>query len=321
MQELIDDVFLSAFGTQTLASITDSARVPIDGPADLAFTSDSFVVDPIFFPGGDIGKLAVCGTVNDLAVSGASPLALSFSVIIEEGTAIADLRRIAESARDAAEQAGVQIVTGDTKVVNRGAADGVFVNTAGLGQMVSTRDLAPAAIRPGDRIVVSNSIGDHGAAIMVARGDLGLETDLISDCRPLNAPCLLLANKFDGLRVMRDATRGGVAAVLNEFAQVSGTAAVIDEGLLPLKAEVRGVSELLGLDPLFLANEGLFVAIIAPEQATEAVSALKQQSGCELAEIIGEIRVEPGGTLIMNALLGGQRLVDMPDGEQLPRIC
>lgn len=321
MQDLIDDVFLSAFGSQTLASITDSARITLEGAGDLAFTSDSFVVHPIFFPGGDIGKLAVCGTVNDLAVAGASPLALSFSVIIEEGMAIADLRRIAESARKAADQAAIQIVTGDTKVVNRGAADGIFVNTAGIGQMTSTRELAPAAIRPNDKIIVSSSIGDHGAAIMVARGDLGLETDLASDCRPLNEPCLLLAETFDGLRVMRDATRGGVAAVLNEFAQASGTAAVIEEGLLPLKPEVRGVSELLGLDPLFLANEGLFVAVIAPQQAEEAVSALARMPGCEKAAIIGEVRPEPSGALVMNALLGGQRLVDMPDGEQLPRIC
>lgn len=321
MQDLIDDVFLSAFGSLTLASITDSARIAHDKAGDLAFTTDSFVVHPIFFPGGDIGKLAVCGTVNDLAVAGASPLALSFSVIIEEGMAIADLRRIAQSARNAADQANVRIVTGDTKVVDRGAADGIFVNTAGIGQVTSKRELVPSAIRPGDKIVVSSSIGDHGAAIMVARGDLGLETDLTSDCRPLNEPCLLLTEKFQGLRVMRDATRGGVAAVLNEFAQASGTAAVIEEALLPLKPEVRGVSELLGLDPLFLANEGLFVAIIAPEQAAEAVSALTQLPGCEKAAIIGEARADPSGALVMNALLGGQRLVDMPDGEQLPRIC
>jgi len=221
----------------------------------------------------------------------------------------------------AADEAGVSIVTGDTKVVNRGCADGLFINTAGIGKMQPGLNLSPKNICTGDRVLVSNSIGEHGAAIMVARGDLGLETDLISDCRSLVPMCTSLAQSIPGLRAMRDATRGGVAAVLNEFAQSSGTAIVIDEASLPLKAQTRGVSEILGLDPLYLANEGLFVAVVSSEDADAAVAALQDMPGAENATLIGEVQDDPVGVLIMNAMLGGQRLVDMPDGDQLPRIC
>ena len=320
MQDLIDDIFLSEFGSNNLSELNDSARIEA-GSDTLAFTTDSFVVDPIFFPGGDIGKLAVCGTVNDLAVSGAQPIALSFSVIVEEGFAISELRQIACSARAASDEAGVSIVTGDTKVVNRGCADGIFINTAGIGKIPAGLDLSPGNIRTGDRVLVSNSIGDHGAAIMVARGDLGLETDLISDCRSLVSMCSELSQSCPGLRAMRDATRGGVAAVLNEFAEASTSAIFIDEASLPLKKEVRGVSEILGLDPLYLANEGLFVAVVSEDDADTAVALLRSMQGAENATLIGEVRADPAGVLIMNAMLGGQRLVDMPDGEQLPRIC
>ena len=320
MQDLIDDIFLSEFGSNNLSELNDSARIEA-GSDTLAFTTDSFVVDPIFFPGGDIGKLAVCGTVNDLAVSGAQPMALSFSVIVEEGFAISELRQIAGSARAAADEAGVSIVTGDTKVVNRGCADGIFINTAGIGKIPAGSDLSPRNIRAGDRVLVSNSIGEHGAAIMVARGDLGLETDLISDCRSLVSMCTQLSQSCPGLRAMRDATRGGVAAVLNEFAEASTSAIFIDEAGLPLKKEVRGVSEILGLDPLYLANEGLFVAVVSEDDADTAVALLRSMQGAENATLIGEVQADPAGVLIMNAMLGGQRLVDMPDGEQLPRIC
>jgi len=320
MQDLIDDVFLSEFGSISFSELNDSARIE-PGPDSLAFTTDSFVIDPIFFPGGDIGKLAVCGTVNDLAVSGAQPIALSFSVIVEEGFSIAELRTIARSARVAADEAGVSIVTGDTKVVNRGCADGLFINTAGIGKIQPELNLSPKNICSGDRVLVSSSIGEHGAAIMVARGDLGLETDLISDCRSLVSMCTTLAEAVPGLRAMRDATRGGVAAVLNEFADASGTAIVIDEASLPLKTEVRGVSEILGLDPLYLANEGLFVAVVSAADADAAVATLRDMPGGEDATLIGQVRDDPAGVLIMNAMLGGQRLVDMPDGDQLPRIC
>ena len=320
MQDLIDDIFLSEFGSNNLSELNDSARIEA-GSDTLAFTTDSFVVDPIFFPGGDIGKLAVCGTVNDLAVSGAQPMALSFSVIVEEGFAISELRQIAGSARAAADEAGVSIVTGDTKVVNRGCADGIFINTAGIGKIPAGLDLSPRNIRAGDRVLVSNSIGEHGAAIMVARGDLGLETDLISDCRSLVSMCTQLSQSCPGLRAMRDATRGGVAAVLNEFAEASTSAIFIDEAGLPLKKEVRGASEILGLDPLYLANEGLFVAVVSEDDADTAVALLRSMQGAENATLIGEVQADPAGVLIMNAMLGGQRLVDMPDGEQLPRIC
>ena len=297
MQDLIDDVFLSEFGSYNLADMNDSARIEAS-PDALAFTTDSFVIDPIFFPGGDIGKLAVYGTVNDLAVSGAQPIALSFSIIVEEGFAISDLRQIARSAKVAADEAGVSIVTGDTKVVNRGCADGIFINTAGVGKIQSDLILSPKNICVGDRVLVSNGIGDHGAAIMVARGELGLESDLISDCRSLVSMCTTLAQSIPGLRAMRDATRGGVAAVLNEFAAASGTGIIIDEASLPLKAEVRGVSEILGLDPLYLANEGLFVAIVSEADADDAVATLRKIPGAENATLIGEVRADPAGALI-----------------------
>ena len=320
MQALIDEIFLAEFGTQHLSDLNDSARIEA-GSNTLAFTTDSFVIDPIFFPGGNIGKLAVCGTVNDLAVSGAKPVALSFSVIVEEGFKLEDLKKIARSAKIEADIAGVSIVTGDTKVVNRGGADGIFINTAGIGEVQSGLHLSPKNISAGDRVLVSNSIGEHGAAIMVARDDLGLETELISDCRCLVSLCTELAQSVPGLKAMRDATRGGVAAVLNEFAQASGTAIFIDEASLPLKPEVRGVSEILGLDPLYLANEGLFVAVVSEAEADAAVAALQKLPGGESATLIGEVRADPSGVLVMNAMLGGQRLVDMPDGDQMPRIC
>ena len=320
MQALIDEIFLAEFGTQHLSDLNDSARIEA-GSNTLAFTTDSFVIDPIFFPGGNIGKLAVCGTVNDLAVSGAKPVALSFSVIVEEGFKLEDLKQIARSAKIEADIAGVSIVTGDTKVVNRGGADGIFINTAGIGEIQSGLHLSPKNISAGDRVLVSNSIGEHGAAIMVARDDLGLETELISDCRCLVSLCTELAQSVPGLKAMRDATRGGVAAVLNEFAQASGTAIFIDEASLPLKPEVRGVSEILGLDPLYLANEGLFVAVVSEAEADAAVAALQKLPGGESATLIGEVRADPSGVLVMNAMLGGQRLVDMPDGDQMPRIC
>ena len=246
---------------------------------------------------------------------------MSFSVIVEEGFKLEDLKKIARSAKIEADIAGVSIVTGDTKVVNRGGADGIFINTAGIGEIQSGLHLSPKNISAGDRVLVSNSIGEHGAAIMVARDDLGLETELISDCRCLVSLCTELAQSVPGLKAMRDATRGGVAAVLNEFAQASGTAIFIDEASLPLKPEVRGVSEILGLDPLYLANEGLFVAVVSEAEADAAVAALQKLPGGESATLIGEVRADPSGVLVMNAMLGGQRLVDMPDGDQMPRIC
>ena len=325
MRDLVEDVFLAAFSGGPILALEDQARLPLDGWAEpggqLAFTTDSFVVDPIFFPGGDIGRLAVCGTVNDLAVGGARPLALSCSVILEEGLPVDDLRRIAASMRDAAAEAGVDIVTGDTKVVHRGAVDKIFINTAGIGVIPRGLDLGARQIRPGDAILVSGTIGDHGAAIMAARDDLGLSADLASDCRPLNLLIQPLLDAVAGVRAMRDATRGGVAAVLNEFAQSSGMGCAIREDRLPLSATVRGISEILGLDPLYLANEGLFVAVVEGGQAEAAVETLRGLPGGAAAAVIGEVRDGPAGALVMTSLLGGERLVDMLDGDQLPRIC
>jgi len=325
MRDLIDDVFVSRFSARTVSDMEDQARIPLAGLTEsggqLAFTTDSFVVDPIFFPGCDIGKLAVCGTVNDLAVGGARPLALSCSVILEEGFPIDDLRIISASMGRAADEAGVEIVTGDTKVVHRGAADKIFINTAGIGLIPEGRDLGAAHIRPGDAILINSTMGEHGAAVMAARDDLGLSTDLVSDCRALNHLTEALLAAVPGVKAMRDATRGGVAAVLNEFAQTAGVCCRIEEDRLPLKPEVRGVSEILGLDPLYLANEGLFVAIVQAAQAEQALDALRCQPGGEAAAIIGEIHDQPAGAMIMTSLFGGERLVDMLDGEQLPRIC
>jgi len=325
MRDLIDDVFLSNFSDRPVSDMEDQARISLEAfsgvGGQLAFTTDSFVIDPIFFPGGDIGKLAVCGTVNDLAVGGARPLALSCSVILEEGFPIDDLRKISASLSLAARDAGVSIVTGDTKVVHRGAADKIFITTSGIGVIPAGRDLGARHIRPGDAILINSTMGEHGAAVMAVRDDLGLSTDLISDCRALCHATDALLAAVPGVRAMRDATRGGVAAVLNEFAQTAGVCCLIEEDRLPLKPEVRGISEILGLDPLYLANEGLFVAIVEPNQAEQALEVLRRQPGGEAAAVIGEVRDQPAGAMVMTSLFGGERLVDMADGEQLPRIC
>lgn len=325
MRMLIDDVFLNAFSGGTIIHAEDQARLDIDPLRQagdrLAFTTDSFVVDPIFFPGGDLGRLAVTGTVNDLAVGGARPLALSCAVILEEGFPLAKLQRIATSMRQAADEARVRIVTGDTKVVQRGAADKIFINTAGIGVIPEGRDLAATKVLEGDVILVNSSMGEHGATIMAARGDLRLETELQTDCRPLNALVDVLLKAAPNTRAIRDATRGGVATVLNEFAQAAGLACYIDEARLPLKNEVRGLSEILGLDPIYLANEGLFVAVLPAAEGEAAIAALRNVAGGKDACIIGDLRREPKGKLVMTSLFGGDRLVDMMSGDQLPRIC
>ena len=249
------------------------------------------------------------------------PLALSCAVILEEGFPLSELQRIVESMRQAADDAGVKIVTGDTKVVQRGAADKIFVNTAGIGVIPEGRDLAATTIVEGDVILVNSSMGEHGATIMAARGDLGLETRLQTDCRPLHMLVDALLKAAPNTRAIRDATRGGVATVLNEFAQAADLACYIEEACLPLKEEVRGLSEILGLDPLYLANEGLFVAVLPAEQGEAAIAALRDEAGGEDACIIGDLRAEPKGNLVMTSLFGGDRLVDMMSGDQLPRIC
>lgn len=321
MHRLIGELFLEAFADPELARLEDQARLPkLSGK--LAFTTDAFVVDPIFFAGGDIGKLAVCGTVNDLAVGGAKPLYLSCAFILEEGLALADLRRIAYSMREAAAEAGVRIVTGDTKVVPKGAADKVFITTCGVGEIPEDRELGAARVRPGDKILVSGPIGEHGAAILAARGELGMDGPLASDCRPLNRLIEhLLAACPQGVCALRDPTRGGIAAVANEFAAVSGCCLRLFEAQIPVREEVRGLCELLGIDPWHLACEGQFLAVVAPEVAEEALAALRAHPDGQEAALVGVVEATPSKTVVLHTVFGGQRLLDLPEGEPLPRIC
>ncbi len=322
MRDLIEDVFIVAFRPDAMedqARLTDPAFLAPG--ARLAFTTDSFVVTPIEFPGGDIGRIAVCGTVNDLAVGGARPLWLSAAFIIEEGFEIARLRRIVASMVHAAAEAGVRIVTGDTKVVGRGGADGLFVTTAGVGVIAPGVNLAAERVRPGDVAIVNGVLGDHGAAILAARGDMALSVEIESDCQPLNQLMQAVAIAAPDVRAARDATRGGLASALNEIAEASGTGIEIDETLLPLRREVKGVCEILGLDPLYLANEGTLVLFVPPDQAAAALAAMRGTKAGRDAVVIGKAVAGHPGTVVMQTIFGGKRIVDMLVGEQLPRIC
>ena len=310
---LVEQVFLPELDNPLLAPLADAALLDVKGTR-LAFTTDSFVVRPLFFPGGDIGSLAVNGTVNDLAVSGARPLALSAGLVIEEGFPVADLRRIAASLARAAATAGVAVAAGDTKVVERGSADGVFVNTSGVGVVAPRVQLGPERVQPGDRVLVSGPIGDHGIAVLAARGDLKLELDLVSDCASVLRPAQRLLALGDAVRVMRDPTRGGLATTLNELA--TGVSIVLDEQALPVRPAVQGACEILGLDPLYIANEGKIVAIVAPEVADAARAALGRR-----AVVIGEVRAHDPGLVLLDTAVGGTRVVDMLVGDPLPRIC
>lgn len=325
MKDLIDDVFVSAFDNRLLAPLEDQARLDLAVLATagdrLAFTTDSFVVDPIFFPGGDIGKLAVCGTVNDLAVGGAKPLYLSCAAIIEEGVELDVLRRISASMAEAAREAGVQIITGDTKVVQKGACDKVFLTTTGVGVIRPGLNLGADRMRPGDVIIVNGVLGDHGAAILGARGDMQLDSPIESDCAPLNGLIEALLAAAPGTRAIRDATRGGVATVLNEFAAASNIAIEIDEAATPVRSEVKGFCEILGLDPLYLANEGRIVAVVPASEATAAVAALEGHMYGHGAAVTGVAKHGEPGRVTMKTIFGGTRIVDMLVGEQLPRIC
>lgn len=322
MRDLIEDVFTSVFlppGTEDQARLMDPSL--LEPGAQLAFTTDSFVVSPMEFPGGDIGKIAVCGTVNDLAVGGGRPLWLSAAFVIEEGVPIAVLRRIAASMQDAADAAGVRIVTGDTKVVGKGSGDGVFVTTSGVGVIPPGRDLRADRVRPGDVAIVNGLLGDHGAAILAARGDMALTTDIASDCQPLNHLMEAVLAAAPDVRAARDATRGGLASALNEIADAAGVGVEIVETDLPLRAEVKGVCEILGLDPLYLANEGTLVLFAPPEQAAAALAAMRASPAGRGACIIGQATAAHPRMVVMRTLLGGARIVDMLVGEQLPRIC
>lgn len=322
MRDLIEDVFVSVFQPD---GMEDQAR--LESPllaqpgAKLAFTTDSFVVQPLEFPGGDIGRIAVCGTVNDLVVGGAMPLWLSAAFIIEEGCEVELLRRVVVSMRMAADEAGVRIVTGDTKVVERGAADKLFVTTAGVGVIPPGRTLLAGNVQVGDVAIVNGVLGNHGAAILAARGDMMFEADIMSDCQPLGALMEAVIAAAPDVRCARDATRGGLASALNEIAQASGMGIEIDEAALPLRAEVKGVCELLGLDPLYLANEGALVLFVPEQQAQAALAAMRRVAAGRDAAIIGRAVATRQPRVVMRSQFGGSRIVDMLVGEQLPRIC
>jgi hydrogenase expression/formation protein HypE len=325
MKDLIDDVFVEAFDNAALAPLEDQARFDLAAIAAhgdrLAFTTDSFVVDPLIFPGGDIGKLAVCGTVNDLAVGGARPLYLSCAVIIEEGVTLELLRQIARSMAVAAREAGVEIVTGDTKVVHKGACDKLFITTTGIGAIREGVVLGAHLAQAGDAILVNGLLGDHGAAILGARGDMALDTPIESDCASLHGLIEALLAAAPNVRAMRDATRGGLATVLNEIAASSEVAIEIDETRTPIREEVKGFCEILGLDPLYLANEGKIVAVVPAEEAEAALAAMQAHPLGRGASIIGSVNQGEAGRVTMRTVFGGRRIVDMLVGEQLPRIC
>ncbi len=322
-QTLIEGLLVPAFanGSGALAELADAATIEIGGAA-LAMTSDSFVVNPLRFPGGSIGELAVNGTVNDLAMAGAQAVALTVSMILEEGLDADVLRTEIEAIAEAARTAGVEIVGGDTKVVERGAADGMYLCTTGIGAVDPRARLAPSAIRPGDRILLSGPIGEHGTAIMLARNQFDLDAEIESDTCPLwPATDALLGAAGEQLHCLRDATRGGVASVLNELARAAGVAVLAQESEVPVAPVVAAAAELLGIDPMYVANEGRLVAFVAPDAAGAALAALRTVSGCEEAAVIGEVRQEPPGMVMVDTAFGGRRVMDQLVGDPLPRIC
>ena len=318
---LIDAVFVEAFGNAALAELGDSAVLTTNGTR-LALTTDSFVVSPLFFPGGDIGDLAVNGTVNDLAMSGARPLWLSAGFILAEGFPITDLQRVAESMARAAQAAGVQIVTGDTKVVERDKGDGCYVNTAGVGIVERDVELGAARARPGDAVLVSGPIGEHGVTVMLARGELGIESELMSDTAPLHELTAgLLDAVGEDVRCLRDATRGGVATIVNEVAAASEVAVVVDEAAIPVRPEVTGACELLGIDPLYVACEGRMVVVVDGAHADAALAALRAHPLGADAAMVGRVQDDPPGLVLLKTAFGGTRIVDLLVGDPLPRIC
>jgi hydrogenase expression/formation protein HypE len=318
---MIEGLFVPAFASAAGEQLADAAQLTVGG-TEVALTTDTFVVKPLRFPGGSIGDLAVNGTVNDLAVSGARPVALTLGLVLEEGLASATLREEVERMAAAARAAGVEIVAGDTKVVERGRCDGMYVCTTGLGARDPRARLSPGALRPGDRLIVSGHVGDHGTAIMLARGEFELDAEIESDTRSLwPAVDALLDAAGDGLRCLRDATRGGVASVLNELARASQVAMIVREADVPVRPEVAGAAEILGIDPMYVANEGKLVAAVAPERAEAALAALRAVPGCEDAAEFGEVRQDPPGMVLVATAFGGRRVMDQLVGDPLPRIC
>lgn len=314
---LIEELLVPAFSNPALDSLGDGAIV--EGGAQLAFSTDSFVVDPIFFPGGDIGKLAVCGTVNDLAVCGAEPKYLSCALILEEGLPMDDLRRVVDSIRSAAEHAGVQIVTGDTKVVEKGRGDKLYINTAGIG-FLKYPGLSPKNIRAGDAVIVSGTVGDHGTAVMLARSGM-MQGELRSDCAALNTLCKTILETGANVRVLRDPTRGGVATTLNEFVEGTSLGIEIDEEKIPVRPQVQAACSMLGLEPLYCANEGKLLAIVDPDDAERVLDAMRKTEEGRDTAIIGTVSADYPGRLVMKTTFGGKRILQKLTGAQLPRIC
>jgi hydrogenase expression/formation protein HypE len=319
--DLVRRMFLTAFENPALAQGDDSACLDLPGTGRLAVTTDGHIVSPLFFPGGDIGRLAICGTVNDLAVMGAVPRWLAASFILEEGLPLSTLERVVASMRSAAEEAGVVIVAGDTKVAERGKADGIFIHTTGVGMIPSSREVSGRGARPDDVVLVSGTIGDHGLAVLAARGGLALAIDVVSDVAPLNGLVEVMFRAHSGIHVMRDPTRGGLATTLNEIARQSDVSMVIEEASIPVRPAVASACEVLGFDPLYVANEGKLVAIVAPEAAEVVLAAMHGHPQGRDARRIGEVEAAPKGRVHLRTRLGTRRVVDMLSGEMLPRIC
>jgi hydrogenase expression/formation protein HypE len=317
--DLVKQNFVPLFDNTFLNKLDDSAVLELKGR--LAFTTDSYVVNPIFFPGGDIGKLAVCGTVNDLSMSGAVPKYLSIALIIEEGFLISDLKRVIASIKKAAQEAGVKVVTGDTKVVNKGGADKLFINSAGVGVVPSGVDISGSNARVGDKVILSGSIGDHGIAVISQREGLQFSSSVKSDCAPLNKLVAAMLDSGVGIRCLRDPTRGGLASTLNEFVESSKVGIRIEEASLPVHEGVQAACELLGFDPLYVANEGKLVAVVAANGAEKIVEVMRRNKYGREAAIIGVVVPEHPGRVVMGTRMGASRIVDMLVGEQLPRIC
>jgi hydrogenase expression/formation protein HypE len=319
-RELIKELFLAKFGNPVLKPLDDSAVLVMAGKG-YAFTTDSYVVSPYIFPGGDIGKLAVCGTVNDLAVMGAQPYWLSLSFILEEGLPVADLQRIVESIHVTAAEVGVQIVTGDTKVVERGKCEGLYINTAGIGRILTPNWLGASNVKPGDVVILSGSLGEHGVAVMSQRPGIAFQTSVVSDCAALWPLVKTILDTKVELHAMRDPTRGGLAAAVCDIAQASDVAIRLRESAIPVSREVRGACELLGLDLLTIANEGKLLVFCRHADAETVLAAMKETSPGKNAVVIGEVHEKPKGLALLQTTIGGERIVDMPTGEDLPRIC
>lgn len=318
--DLIEKIFLPRFSNETLDKLEDQAILLVLGKR-LAFTTDSFVVDPIFFPGGNIGDLAINGTVNDVAMSGAKPLYISIGFILEEGLPMETLHRIALSVEKAAKQSGVKIVTGDTKVVNKGSCDKIFINTSGIGIVPDGINISAGNIRPGDKIIISGTVADHGMAVMMTRENLSFQSQVESDTAALNGLVETMIGVSNNIRAMRDPTRGGVATTLNEFARLSKVGIQLYNNSVPVKPEVQGACEVLGIDPLYVANEGKLIAIVPEDIAEEMLAVMRSHKQGKDAQIIGKAVKENPGFVTMNTGLGANRIIDMPIGEQLPRIC